>query len=201
MSAVAEIVRRSLRLATSALLLVVTVGAGAYVVPGLFGYERYVITGGSMSGSIDKGSIAFEKAVPVEDLVVGDVITYLPPTESGVTTLVTHRIVAFLPGEDGTRILRTQGDANPDPDPWSFTLAAGTQPVVEYAVPHLGHVFVALADPQVRLVVVGLPAALIALVALKDLVKALRPSGGGRPRGAALQAAPGAQPTLQLPPR
>ncbi|WP_237700660.1 signal peptidase I [Janibacter sp. HTCC2649] len=164
-----------LRLTSSVLLLVVTVGCAAYIVPGLLGYERYVITGGSMTGSIDKGSIAFEKAVPVADLAVGDVITYLPPPDSGVSTLVTHRIIAIGPGAGGTSILHTQGDANPDPDPWVFSLTSGTQPVVEHAVPWVGYVFVGLADPQVRLLVVGIPAGLIALIALRDLVMALRP--------------------------
>ncbi|MFC7485749.1 signal peptidase I [Knoellia sp. CPCC 206453] len=169
------VIRRSMRWASSLLLLVVTIGCAAYIVPGLLGYERYVITGGSMTGSIDKGSIAFEKAVPVAELVVGDVITYLPPPDSGVSTLVTHRIISIGPGTGGTSILHTQGDANPDPDPWLFSLTSGTQPVVEHAVPWAGSVFVGLADPQVRLLVIGIPAGLIALVALRDLVTALRP--------------------------
>lgn len=138
-----------------------------------------------MSGSIEKGSIAFEKAVPVVDLVVGDVITYVPPPDSGVSTLVTHRITAIRPGTGGTAVLSTQGDANPDPDPWTFSLASGAQPVVEHTVPYLGYVFVGLADPQVRLLVVGAPAALIALAALRDLVGALRPTRRARTEGAA----------------
>ena len=182
-------IRRCARLFSSLLLLVVTVGCAAYIVPGLLGYERYVITGGSMTGSIPKGSIAFEKAVPVADLAVGDVITYLPPPASGVSTLVTHRIVALGPGAGGTTVLHTQGDANPDPDPWLFSLTSGTQPVVEHSVPWAGYVFVGLADPQVRLLVIGIPAGLIALVALRDLVIALRPrrSKPGKSWGASVE--------------
>ncbi|MEO7270013.1 MAG: signal peptidase I [Knoellia sp.] len=176
-------IRRCGRLLGSLLLLVVTIGCAAYIVPGLLGYERYVITGGSMTGSIDKGSIAFEKAVPVADLVEGDVITYLPPPDSGVSTLVTHRIIEIGPGAGGTTVLHTQGDANPDPDPWLFSLTSGTQPVVEHAVPWVGHVFIALANPQVRLLVIGIPAGLIALVALRDLVLALTRSGSKESSG------------------
>src|SRR5690606_16815688 len=66
---------------TSLLLLAVTLASFAYIAPSFFGYERYVITGGSMSGTFEKGSIAFEKPVPVEDLAVGDVITYMPPAD------------------------------------------------------------------------------------------------------------------------
>lgn len=159
---------------TNLLLVAVVLGCAAYVAPGLFGYERYVITGGSMSGTFEKGSLAFEKRVPVVDLEVGDVITYLPPADSGVSTLVTHRLTSIEPGEGGALVMRTQGDANPDPDPWEFSLTSPTQPVVVRTVPHLGHVFIALANPQVRILVIGGPAALIALLALRDLIQALR---------------------------
>ena len=177
MKRLASAVRRPVRLLNTLLLVAVTAGAAAYIVPGFFGYERYVITGGSMSGTFEKGSVAFEKEVPVSDLAVGDVITYLPPPDSGVGTLVTHRITSIRPDKDGIRILRTQGDANADPDPWKFSLAASTQPVVEQTIPYLGHAFIALADPQTRMLVIGLPASVIALMALKDLLGALRPAG------------------------
>ena len=156
------------------LLLGVTGACLAWIMPTFLGYERYVITGGSMGGSIAKGSVVLAAPVPVAELEVGDVITYLPPADSGMHDLVTHRIVATGAGQGGERVFRTQGDANPDPDPWRFTLRAGAQPVVRHSVPHVGHVLVALADARVRTVVIGLPAALVALVALRDLVGALR---------------------------
>jgi signal peptidase len=152
-------------------VLAVTLAGVGYLAPSLLGYERYVITGGSMSGTFEKGSIAFEKRTPVEDVKVGDVITYLPPADSGVTHLVTHRIISDKILENGQRQLRTQGDANPDPDPWKFSLVEGTQPVVKATVPHLGWVFVAMADREIRMLVVGIPAVLIALMSLLELVK------------------------------
>lgn len=176
MSRLSTVARRSTGVITTLLLLAVTVGSAAYVVAGFLGYERYVITGGSMSGTFEKGSIAFEEHVPVVDLAVGDVITYVPPADSGVNTLVTHRIVEIEPGPSGAPVFTTQGDANPDPDPWTFSLVADTQPVVATTVPHVGHVFIALADPRNRMVAIGVPAAIIALLALRDLVGALRPS-------------------------
>ncbi len=163
------------RVAANLLLVVVTLVALAYLLPGLLGYERYVITGGSMSGTFEKGSIAVERVVPVADLAVGDVITYLPPADSGVDHLVTHRIVAMEP-VDGRTQLRTQGDANAAPDPWAFQLAGATQPVVAFTVPALGYVFIALADPAIRIAVIGVPAGLVALRALLDLVRNLRRS-------------------------
>ncbi len=157
------------------LLVVITLGAVGYLAPSVLGYERYVITGGSMSGTFEKGSIAFEKAVPVDDLAVGDVITYQPPASAGVDNLVTHRIASITSGADGT-LYRTQGDANADADPWTFQLTAATQPVVKHTVPLAGYVFIALADQKIRMMVIGIPAAIVALASLVELGRALRPT-------------------------
>jgi signal peptidase len=161
-------------------MIVATVAGIGYLAPSLFGYERYVITGGSMSGTFEKGSIAFEQRVPVEDVKVGDVITYLPPADSGTNHLVTHRVIADTMLPTGVRQLQTQGDANPDPDPWKFSLTGSTQPVVRTTVPYVGWVFVGLADRELRMVVIGVPAALIALASLVELTRGVRSMRGER---------------------
>ena len=145
----------------------------AMLVPGALGYERYVITGASMSGTFEKGALAIESSVPVADLAVGDVITYLPPPDSGLTELVTHRILSVEASETGP-VFRTQGDANADPDPWTFQLPGPTQARLDHAVPHLGWAFIALSDPQVRQLVIGVPAGLIALRCAVEVVQVLR---------------------------
>lgn len=149
------------------------------LVPALLGFERYVITGGSMSGTFERGALVFEREVPVSDLRAGDVITYLPPADSGVTELVTHRILSVT--EDASApnglVFQTKGDANASADPWTFTLAAATQPRVEGWAPTLGWVFIALSMPFVRMLAIGIPAAVIALMYLRDVVRALRPTG------------------------
>lgn len=156
-------------LAVNLTITVVVVVALAFLVPALLGFQRYVITSGSMTGTYDIGSVVFSETVPVAELEVGDVITYVPPAESGIDHLVTHRIVSI----DGTEF-RTKGDAVGQVDPWTFQLAAATQPRAVASVPYVGHVFLALADRGTRMVVVGVPAAIIALLALGELVKALR---------------------------
>ncbi len=141
-----------------------------FLLPSLLGLERYVIMGGSMSGTYDLGSVVFEEVVPVEELRVGDVITYVPPADSGIDTLVTHRIVEI----DGKE-LTTRGDANADIDPWTFELNAATQPRVVAHVPYVGYAFMALADRGTRMAIIGIPAAIIALLSLAELARALRP--------------------------
>lgn len=149
-------------------ILLMTVALG-FIAPAALGYQRYVITGSSMTGSIDLGSVVFAEVVPVGDLEVGDVITYVPPPESGVDELVTHRIVRI----DGT-VFQTQGDANSDPDPWTFQLTSGSQSRVVASVPYVGWVFIALQDRAVRMILIGIPAALIALASLVQLGRGLR---------------------------
>jgi signal peptidase len=181
-----------------AVLLVMLAGV-AWVVPSLLGYSRYVITGGSMTGTYDIGSVVFEKKTPVEDLKVGDVITYLPPADSGVNHLVTHRVTKMEPAEGGGVLFTTQGDNNPDPDPWHFKLLDQDQPVVRFAVPKAGWVFIALADRNTRLLFIGGPAALIALVALGQLLRELRGSRIGEEKEAVV--APASQRRVTIPPQ
>lgn len=160
--------------AVTAAAIIAMIIAALMFVPGLLGIDRYVITGGSMSGTFERGALVFEVQVPVSELRPGDVITYLPPADSGVTELVTHRILSVEPNPDGsgTRMFRTQGDANDAVDPWTFTLADSVQPKVVGWIPAVGWVFIALSDARIRMPAIGVPAAFIALLFLRDLVRA-----------------------------
>jgi signal peptidase I len=137
--------------------------AGLMILPGLFGYQRYVITSGSMTGSYDRGSVVFEDVVPVSDLRVGDVITYTPPAGSGPSGLVTHRIFSIERDQFGRPLFRTKGDANETADPWTFSLDEPTQARAFFHIPFVGYAVAALSIREVRLVVIGLPALLIAV--------------------------------------
>lgn len=163
--------RRSSAWGTMATLLAVAgiAVAGLMLVPSLFGLQRYVITGGSMGDTIKRGSIAFDQAVPVSQLKVGDVITYTPPASSGHTGRVTHRIVWMGRDRAGLAAFRTKGDANAQADPWKFTLTKPTQARVAFHVPYLGYALAALSIRWLRILLIGIPAALIALSLLFNL--------------------------------
>ena len=176
--------QRTRRFANSLITIVAIIAMGIValmLVPGLLGLDRYVITGGSMSGTFERGTLVFERQVPVSELKVGDVITYLPPADSGVTELVTHRIESITrdASAPGGRVFHTKGEPNGRAGPWTFTLAAHTQPRVVGWAPAIGWVFIALSMPFVRMLVIGVPAAFIALLFLRDLMRGLR---GDRPR-------------------
>jgi signal peptidase len=130
------------------------------VIPVLFGYERYVITGGSMEPTIHKGSVAFDEVVPVADLKVGDVITFVPPESWGASP-VTHRITGVTRDELGRPVFSTQGDANEYADPWQVSLPGASQARYSFQIPCLGYVLAALTLRPVRLLVLAVPALLI----------------------------------------
>jgi signal peptidase I len=158
------------RRALGALLLAAAATlAGVMLVPAALGYQRYVIVSDSMTGTYDRGSLVYDKVVPTAGLRVGDVITYQPPRGAGPEGRVTHRIFAMTHDRQGGRVYRTKGDANRAPDPWQFTLSRPKQARVMFHVPFVGYAFAALAIRQVRMLVIGLPALLVALSLLAGL--------------------------------
>lgn len=157
------------RLAVAGFLLLAAAVAAAILVPAALGYDRYVITTGSMSPAIEPGSLVIEERVPSESLRVGDVITYEPPPGRGPGGLVTHRIHSTGRDDRGVRTFRTKGDANAKPDTWLFVLDESTQARVALDVPFVGYVVAALGDRNVRMLAIALPALLIALAQLATL--------------------------------
>jgi signal peptidase len=137
------------------------------IVPALFGLQRYVITGGSMTGTIPKGAVIYSKITPVEQLKVGDIITFHPP---GGSVAVTHRIIAIEPGASGKPAFRTKGDFNETADPWNpISLREPEQARYVFQIPLYGYVLAALSMRNVRLLLIGVPAFIIALSMLWSL--------------------------------
>ena len=151
-------------LCIAALVIVVLV----IVVPALLGLQRYVITGGSMTGTISKGSVIYSKLTPIEQLKVGDIITFRPP---GYSDPVTHRIIGIDEGQDGKPVFRTKGDFNEVADPWKANLVEPRQARYVFHIPAIGYFLAALAIHQVRMILIGLPALVIAVSLLWSLWK------------------------------
>ena len=123
------------------------------------GLERYVMTGSSMDGGIDRGSIAFERVVPVSDLRVGDVITYAHPgAGADQDAMVTHRIVSIR--AEG---IRTQGDAEASVDPWVLHPDSPTMSRVEFTIPWIGWAYLLLYRAQGWVLTLAAAAVLVVL--------------------------------------
>jgi signal peptidase len=161
---------RRIARAFSALVLAAGLLFGTLLVlPAALGWQRYVIVSGSMTGSYDRGSLVLDEVVPVSELREGDVITYQPPAGAGPAGLVTHRIAEITTDEVGRRTFRTKGDANEAADPWTFHLPSGEQARVRLGVPYAGFALAALGRRDLRILIVGVPAALIALMSIAGL--------------------------------
>ena len=159
--------RRALRTSVTIVCLgIMLLALGTLFAPTLLGYKRYVITGGSMTGSIPKGSVIYSKVVPVDDLRVGDVITFVPPE---MDAPVTHRITAIEVDERGNLVFRTKGDFNTSEDPWSLRFVDDVQARYAFHIPYLGYALAYLAVRQIRMLLIGLPAVVIALSMLISL--------------------------------
>jgi len=166
-------IRQAGRWACGTALLAAVIVAMLVLLPSLFGWQRYAIVSGSMAGTYDRGTLVLDEVVPVADLKVGDVITYLPPAGAGPDHLITHRIAWIGKDQTGGRIFRTKGDANQVADPWTFRLSQPTQARVRFGVPHVGRVLWALSRKDVRMIIIALPALLIALSTLIALWRQL----------------------------
>ncbi|MEA2281236.1 MAG: signal peptidase [Solirubrobacteraceae bacterium] len=144
------------------MLMVVVAVLAAGFAPTLLGLHRYVLTGVSMEPAIHRGSLIFDEEVPVSDLRVGDVITYVPP---GAAHPLSHRIVSIA-ARGGERRYRTRGDNNPVADPAAFALPHPTQARVRFSIPYVGWPFIAMSRPGLRVWLVAVPAFVLAFWAL-----------------------------------
>jgi signal peptidase len=167
-------------LLTTLCLGAMLIAVGALLLPAFLGYQRYVITGGSMTGTIPKGAVIYSRLTPVDSLREGDIITFIPP---GLSRPVTHRVVSVSRDAQGELVFATKGDFNETADPWEVHLTDSEQARYAFHVPYLGYALAALAIRQVRMLLIGLPAVIIALSLLVSLWReageALEESGGG----------------------
>ena len=118
------------------------------------------VLSGSMRPTLSPGDVAVTQGVPMSSVRVGDVIVFIPPTESQA---VIHRITSLRDG-----VITTKGDANSVGDPWHVTLVGSTAFRLVAVVPFLGW----LAELQRPALLLG--ALLVGLGILLELGKEVR---------------------------
>jgi signal peptidase len=150
-------------------LLAVTVAilglAAITIGPHLFSYQALVVRSGSMSPTIPTGSVVFYRPVEAAQVKVGDVILFTKPGDA--SERVTHRVYAIQGGGAG-RYFVTKGDANGSPDPWHVP-AVGTGWKAVWHVPVVGYVLFDIQSTYGRLLLLLIPAALLALITLWEI--------------------------------
>jgi signal peptidase len=124
--------------------------------PHLLGYRTMTMLTGSMAPAIDPGDVVITTPLAVEDVTAGMIISYHIPV--GDHRVVTHRVLSVDHATDGTVTVRTKGDANDHPDPWTAVLQGDTAYQVQAVIPELGHLITALRTPAIStLLVYGAP--------------------------------------------
>jgi len=125
----------------------------------LLGYQNFVIYSGSMEPTVKVGSLLLTRPAHVEDLRVGDVITYRSP---GNHTTLTHRIVGIRQ-QDGERVFTTKGDASLEADPREVILR-GQVSKMAFDIPYLGYVVDFAKSIQGVVLLLLVPAAGLVLI-------------------------------------
>jgi len=88
----------------------------------------------SMEPTYGPGWAVFAHPVPTTQLRDGDIILFRPP---GKSVTYAHRVIQIT-GPRSRPVVRTQGDANPAPDPWHARIIGSSVMVVVATAPHLG---------------------------------------------------------------
>ena len=138
----------------------------------LLGIRSYIVLTGSMSPVFEAGSYIIVKEKSVEDIKVGDILTY----EAGEAVL-THRVVEVIKeGSDYSFI--TQGDANntPDKNPVTHDEILGT---AVFWVNGLGLALMTLRQPKVMVGVFILLCIIVLAPELYGLVRGKVKRGDG----------------------
>lgn len=80
-------------------------------VPSLGGYLPLIVLTDSMYPVIESGDLIICRTAEPESIAVDDVIAFFDPAGNG-QSVVTHRVVEVVTGEDGSLAFRTRGDNN-----------------------------------------------------------------------------------------
>ena len=136
------------------------------LVPAALGLQRYVITGGSMTGTIAKGSVIYSRLTPVGQLKVGDIITFVPPGTSAPSPIASSASIRPRAGNESSRP-RATSTRRP---------TSGASPSLSHAKrgtsstsPIWATCSAALSMRLVRLLLIGLPALAVAVSLLWSL--------------------------------
>lgn len=149
------------------------------LIPRLGGGTPYTILTGSMKSSLPPGTLVVAKPTPVDQIAIGDVITF--QIETGKSTVATHRVIGKTVADDGSPRLITKGDDNSAADT-DLVRPEQIRGELWYSVPVIGRANVLLDKSQHQTVVVSIGAGLLIYAAymLVSAATESRPPRGSR---------------------
>jgi len=129
----------------------------------LLGYQVYTVLSGSMEPEYSVGDLLYVKKTDVNNINVGDPITFVLNEELVVAT---HRVVRI---DTEKQHFYTKGDANQteDSSPVHFNNVIG---VPKFSIPLLGYVSDYIQNPPGMYITIGAGVVLVVLVFLPDII-------------------------------
>jgi signal peptidase I len=160
-------------LATFALFALIGAVVGVTLLvtaPRLAGITPFTILSGSMQPAYGVGDVVLDERVRPTEVRPGDVVTFTDPSRAGAT--VTHRVERLTRIGANVKFV-TRGDANDVSETWGVP-ADGTIGRVRMRVPKVGWALQWARSREGKLLLIAVPAALLALLELSGM------AGSGR---------------------
>lgn len=139
-------------------------------VPRVAGFTPFTILSGSMQPAYGVGDVVLDEHIRPATARPGDVVTFNDPSREGAT--VTHRVERLTRSGEQVRFV-TRGDANTASETWTVPVS-GTIGRVRMRVPKVGWVLQWARSREGKLLLIALPAALLALIELGGLARPRR---------------------------
>jgi signal peptidase len=159
--------------ATWAVVACAAAVALAVGLPHAFGFKSFTVMSGSMEPAIGTGAVVVERPIAPRGAGVGDVVTFKDP--EGGERLITHRVKSVRV-RGGTARFVTKGDANNAVERWSVP-AEGSIGRVAYDVPKVGYAMAYAGGRHGRILLIALPALLLAAYELARIWRPQRQKG------------------------
>jgi signal peptidase len=151
----------------------------ALSLPNVIGWHSFTVLSGSMEPAIRTGDVVVVRPISPAEVRVGDVLTFRDPANHA--RLITHRLSSFR-ARSGRFEMVTRGDANNTAERWSVS-ASGRLGRVAYRVPYAGYVLARLGGRSGRILLLALPALLLAAY---EIARIWRPERGRGATGEAV---------------
>ncbi len=153
--------RRICSILSSIIIVVMVIVAGVLLLPYALGYQTLTVLSGSMEPTYHVGAVVFVKKVPVNEVKVGDAITF----KLGNGMVATHRVVSV---DEAKQEFVTKGDANNVADgPTGFGNYVGR--AENLSVPYLGYIAADIKTPKGIMVTTGVIVVIVLLSFLPDI--------------------------------
>ena len=159
---------KSWRISKNVALVVVAVGSvTAAILVSTLSLGFSPVLSNSMTPSFHAGEVVITQPEKRTQLRVGDVVILPLPDGSGQRYL--HRIVQVLT-KNGEVLVRTKGDNNPLPDPWTLRIDSSEVPKAVGSLPKIGMVSAYFRNTSIRLALSCIIFALVLAQLTRQLV-------------------------------